>query len=44
MEARRQALLAFAGFAEEAAAMRLPPRCSYSLDKIRREDWYPEPS
>jgi hypothetical protein len=42
-DARRQAALALAKFGEQAAAHGLPPLSPYSLDEIRRDDWYPAP-
>jgi len=42
-DGRRQAELSLRAYDEDQAADALPQMCPYSLDDIRREDWYPEP-
>jgi hypothetical protein len=42
-DARRQAFLALAKFGEENATNKLPTQCPFSLDEVRRDEWYPEP-
>lgn len=41
-DARKRAAASLRRYGEPAAAEALPAICPYSLDDIRREDWYPD--
>jgi hypothetical protein len=41
--ARKQAALDLLKYHADEAAQSLPTECSYTLDQILAEDWYPEP-
>ena len=41
-DGRRQAELSLRAYGEDRAAGALPQACPYSLEEIRREDWYPD--
>jgi hypothetical protein len=43
-DARELAGLGLRKFGENAAALRLPSSCPYTLDQIRERGWYPKPA